>query len=144
MCKSHVKRNTEALIDEFRLLVADDRDGSLGRIGVTAAVALGDLERVGELITSRKPEQGTELEQIHRRYLQASAPEKGGTASLAYRLRLLFLDRSPLWHRLTRYRKWQGPHQEQLDGTNNACERAIALMMDWPGRKGPLLRVRSG
>jgi hypothetical protein len=30
-----------------------------------------------------------------------------------------------LWSRLTRYRKWRGPQQEQLDGTNHACERAI-------------------
>jgi hypothetical protein len=30
-----------------------------------------------------------------------------------------------LWSRLTRYRKWRGSNDEQLDGTNNACERAI-------------------
>jgi hypothetical protein len=28
---------------------------------------------------------------------------------------------------LTRYRTWKGPQGETLDGTNNACERAI----DW-------------
>lgn len=125
VCKSHVKRNTQALIDEFRPLVAADAAGSLLASGVTPAQALRDLDRLGELITSRKPEQGAELEQMHRRYLQASAPRKGTTASLAYRLRLLFLDRWNLWSRLTRYRKWKGPNQEQLDGTNNACERAI-------------------
>ena len=57
--------------------------------------------------------------------LSAAPPKKGTVASLAYRLRLLYLDRWNLWSRLTRYRKWRGPHQEQLDGTNNACERAI-------------------
>lgn len=35
------------------------------------------------------------------------------------------LDRWELWDRLTRYRTWQGPAKEQLDGTNNASERAI-------------------
>lgn len=35
VCKSHVKRNTEALIDEFRSLVAADQDSSLKAIGVT-------------------------------------------------------------------------------------------------------------
>lgn len=125
VCKSHVKRNTQALIDEFRPLVAADPDGSLMAIGVTPTQALGDLDRLGELIISRKPEQGAELEQMHRRYLLASPPRKGTTASLAYRLRLLFLDRWNLWSRLTRYRKWRGPNQEQLDGTNNGCERAI-------------------
>ena len=27
--------------------------------------------------------------------------------------------------RLTRYRRWQGPKGETVDGTNNGCERAI-------------------
>ncbi len=125
VCKSHVKRNTEALIDELRPLVAKDSDGSLTAIGVEPAQAVADLVRLGELIKSRQPEQGQELEQMHRRYLSAAPPKKGSTASLAYRLRLLYLDRWNLWSRLTRYRKWRGSNDEQLDGTNNACERAI-------------------
>ncbi len=52
-------------------------------------------------------------------------PQAGEHQSLAYRLRLLFLDRWNLWHRLTRYRHWKGPKDETLDGTNYACERAI-------------------
>ncbi len=125
VCKSHVKRNTEALIEDLRPLVAKDSDGSLQAIGVESAQALADLARLGELISSRQPEQGSELESMHRRYLAAAPPKKGSIASLAYRLRLLYLDRWNLWSRLTRYRKWCGPHEEQLDGTNNACERAI-------------------
>src|SRR3989442_15673553 len=62
---------------------------------------------------------------MHRRYLQAVPPQEGEHQSLAYRLRLLFLDRWNLWPRLTRYRKWKGPKGETLDGTNNAWERAI-------------------
>ena len=65
------------------------------------------------------------MEGLHRRYLLAAPPKKGAVASLVYRLRLLYLDRWTLWSRLTRYHKWRGPHDEQLDGTNNACERAI-------------------
>jgi len=125
VCKSHVKRNTEALIEELGPLVAKDSDGSLKAIGVEPAQAVADVVRLGELILSRQPEQGSQLEGMHRRYLQASPPKKGATASLAYRLRLLLLDRWNLWSRLTRYRKWRGPKDEQLDGTNNACERAI-------------------
>src|SRR6266571_3497949 len=62
---------------------------------------------------------------MHRRYLDASPPQPGEHQSLAYRLRLLFLDRLNLWHRLTRYRLWKGPKGEKLDGTNNDSERAI-------------------
>jgi hypothetical protein len=106
VCKSHVKRNTEDLIDELRPLVARDADGSLQASGVSSSQALLDLERLDELVKSRQPEQAAELEAMHRRYLQAAPPKKGGVASVAYRLRLLYLDRWNLWGRLTGYRKW--------------------------------------
>jgi hypothetical protein len=51
--------------------------------------------------------------------------------SLAYRLRLFSQDRWNLWPRLTRYRIWEGPDGDQLDGTNNACERARGAL--WAG-----------
>jgi len=125
VCKAHVLRNTEALIERYQPLVSQDADGSLKAIGVSPQQAAADLTRLGELVKSRQREQATELEAMHRRYLEACPPREGAHQSLAYRLRLLFLDRWNLWHRLTRYRKWKGPTGETLDGTNNASERAI-------------------
>ena len=125
VCKAHVLRNTETLIERYQPLVARDADGSLQAIGVSREQATADLTRLSELITSREREQATEVETMHRRYVQATPPQEGEHQSLAYRLRLLFLDRWNLWHRLTRYRKWKGSNGETLDGTNNACERAI-------------------
>ncbi len=125
VCKAHVLRNTETLIERYQPLVARDADGSLKAIGVSPQQAAADLTRLGELVKSRQREQATELETMHRRYLEAPPPQEGEHQSLAYRLRLLFLDRWNLWNRLTRYRKWKGPKGETLDGTNNACERAI-------------------
>jgi transposase-like protein len=125
VCKAHVLRNTETLIERYQPLVARDADGSLKAIGVSPEQAAADLTRLGELVKSRQREQAPELEALHRRYLQAAPPQAGEHQSLAYRLRLLYLDRWNLWHRLTRYRQWKGPKGETLDGTNNACERAI-------------------
>ena len=125
VCKAHVLRNTEVLIERYQPLVATDADGSLHAIGVSPEQAAADLTRLGELVKSRQKEQAPELEVLHRRYLDAAPPHEGEHQSLAYRLRLLFLDRWNLWHRLTRYRAWKGPTDETLDGTNNACERAI-------------------
>jgi transposase-like protein len=125
VCKAHVLRNTEALIEKYQPVVASDADGSLGAIGVSPEQAAADLRRLGELVKSRQREQATELEAMHRRYLPAVPPQEGEHQSLAYRLRLLFLDRWNLWHRLTRYRSWKGPKGETLDGTTNASERAI-------------------
>jgi len=92
---------------------------------VSSEQAAADLVRLGELVKSRQREQAPELEALHRRYLNAATPQEGTHQSLAYRLWLLFLDSWNLWHRLTRYRTWKAPKEETLDGTNNACERAI-------------------
>lgn len=125
VCKSHVKRNTETLIETLQPLAAQDADGSLAAIGVMPEQAVADLGRLGELIQSRRPEAQKELERLYGRYLRAASPGKGEQASVAYRLRLFFLDRWNLWSRLTCYRTWQGPQGEAIDGTNNASERAI-------------------
>jgi hypothetical protein len=125
VCKAHVLRNTDALIEKYQPFVATDADGSLQAIGVSPQPAASDLTRLGELVKSREREQAAELEALHRHYLQACPPREGEHQSLAYRLRLLFLDRWNLWHRLTHYRTWKGPKGETLDGTNTASERAI-------------------
>ena len=67
VCKSHVKRNTEELIEELCPQVATDADGSLLACGVTPAQAEADLRRLGQLIVSRQPKEVAELEQMHRR-----------------------------------------------------------------------------
>src|SRR5512136_2009034 len=92
---------------------------------MTPQQARQDLKRLGELIVSRQPQEEKELAQIHQRYLAATPPGPGAKATLAYRLRLLFLDRWSLWRRLTRYRTWRGPQGETVDGTNNGSQRAI-------------------
>jgi hypothetical protein len=125
VCKGHVKRNTESLIEDLQSAVETDADGSLAAIGVSPEQAQADLKRLGELIIKRRPEDEDELETMHYRYLLASSPGAGEKATAAYRLRLLFLDRWNLWPRLTKYRTWQGTNGEILDGTNNGCERAI-------------------
>lgn len=127
VCKSHVKRNTQDLISELEAKVTEDADGSLSACGVAPAQAQADLAHLGKLIGSRKPEEVAQVQEMQQRYTSARPPKKGEKASVAYRLRRLFADRAKLWSRLTSYRKWNEKHgpQQQLDGTNNACERAI-------------------
>jgi hypothetical protein len=101
VCKAHVLRNTEALNERYQPLMAPDADGWLQAIGVSPEQAAADLIRLGKLVKSREREQAAKLEAMHRRYLAAPPPQEGEHQSLAYRLRLLFLDRWNLWHRLT-------------------------------------------
>lgn len=127
VCKAHVVRNTEEWVTKIRPLLERDADGSLGRIGVTPEQAVADCEQLLGLLTRRLPTREAEerLEQIHLRYRQACAPRVGEPLSLAYRMRLFSLDRWNLWGRLTLYRRWRGEDGTRIDGTNNACERAL-------------------
>jgi transposase-like protein len=127
VCKTHVGRNTEAWVETITPTLTIDADGSLAAIGMRPEQALADGQELLRLMTERQPtpEASATLAAIHRRYLGAAPPPKGETMSLAYRLRLFSLDRWNLWPRLTRYRTWAGPDGETVDGTNNACERAI-------------------
>src|SRR5712691_10168525 len=50
ICKAHVLRNTEALIERYQPLAACDADGSLHAIGVSSEQAAADLRRLGELV----------------------------------------------------------------------------------------------
>jgi hypothetical protein len=127
VCTAHVQRNTEVWVEAMTPLLAGDADGSLAAIGVAPDQAVADCQDLLRVMAERQPtpEAAATLEAIHRRYLGAAKPATGETMSLAYRLRLFSLDRWNLWPRLTRYRNWAGPAGETLDGTNNACERAI-------------------
>jgi hypothetical protein len=126
VCKSHVGRNTDALVEELSGLIQAGNDHSLETIQVSAEHALADLAALKQLIHSRQPEDQPKLEQLYLRYAAARKPAKGRRFDLAYRMRNLFLDRWTLWPRLTFYRTWKDEDGNmKLDGTNNDCERSI-------------------
>ncbi len=79
VCKAHVVRNTETLIERYQPLVAKDADGSLKAIGVSPEQAAADVTRLGELVKSRQKEQAPELEALHRRYLERCATARRRT-----------------------------------------------------------------
>ena len=126
VCKSHVGRNTDALIEQLQAVLANGCNPSLEQIGVSVQQAWLDLQRLKELIHLRRPDAQGELESMYRRYQEAKPASRGKPASVAYRLRNLLLDRWNLWPRLTFYRGWKDAAGHPiLDGTNNATERAI-------------------
>jgi hypothetical protein len=126
VCKSHVGRNTDALVDEISAIIAAGQDHSLEAMGIAPAQALGDLAMLKMMIHSRRPEDQALLEAIYLRYANARKPGNGKKHDVAYRMRNLFMDRWNLWPRLTFYRTWKDEYGNlMLDGTNNHCERAI-------------------
>jgi hypothetical protein len=126
VCKSHVGRNTDALVAELSAIILSGQDHSLDAIHITPEQALGDLAALKEMIHSRHSADQSRLEEIYLRYANARKPAKGKKHDVAYRMRNLFMDRWNLWPRLTFYRNWKDKHgNEIIDGTNNHCERAI-------------------
>jgi transposase-like protein len=126
VCKSHVGRNTDALVAELSAMIETGQDHSLDVIHITSEQALNDLAALKEMIHSRRPEDQSRLEGIYLRYANARKPGKGKKHDVAYRMRNLFMDRWNLWPRLTFYRNWKDDYgNEMIDGTNNHCERAI-------------------
>jgi hypothetical protein len=126
VCKSHVGRNTDALVEELSAIIQSGQDHSLETIKIKPEQALEDLATLKEMIRTRRPEDQSQLEEIYLRYANAPKPGKGKKHNVAYRLRNLFMDRWNLWPRLCLYRTWKDEYgNEILDGTNNHCERAI-------------------
>ncbi len=129
VCKKHVLDNTETWHDAMASELACDADGSQAEIGVTPEQVRADNDELLRLMHERQPtpEANARLAEIHARYAQARSPQKlgQGKETLTYRMRLFSLDRWNLWQRLTLYRTWCGPHDQRLDGTNNATERVI-------------------
>lgn len=126
VCKSHVGRNTDALVDELSALIVSNQDHSLEVLGVSPEQALLDLSKLKEMIHTRIPEEQALLESMYLRYANARKPAKGKKHAVAYRMRNLFMDRWNLWPRLTFYRTWKDEYGHRIiDGTNNHCERSI-------------------
>jgi transposase-like protein len=126
VCKSHVGRNTDELVDELSALIGTGQEHSLEAIQVSSEQAGSDLALLKELIHSRRPEDQARLEEMYLRYANARKPGKGKKYDVAYRMRNLLMDRWNLWPRLTFYRSWKDEYgYEIIDGTNNHCERAI-------------------
>jgi hypothetical protein len=107
VCKSHVGRNSDALVDELSAILATNPEHSLETIGLTTDQALRDLGKLKEMIHSRIPDEQSLLEALYLRYAKARKPGKGKKQDLADRMRNLFMDRWNLWPRLTFYRTGQ-------------------------------------
>ena len=93
ICKSHVGRNTDTLVDELSALIVSNQDRSLEVIGVSPEQALLDLSKLKEMIHTRIPEEQSLLEAMYLRYANARKPAKGKKHDVAYRTRNLFMDR---------------------------------------------------
>lgn len=128
ICQQHVVPNTLQLISEIAEQLESLPAESNGPDNVSVTDALDDLATLEEIILGRAAGSGKELDKLQQRYQHAPLPQKGTKASPWCRLRLMTLDLSEDWPRLTltdRYRDSAG--KRLVPPTNNISEQQIGL-----------------
>lgn len=125
VCRRHVNQNVANLVAELGERALSSPDPLPPGVTRTVAEFLADLEYVQLLMALRPTDGAAQLERLLRLYQAAPPPAKGERASLWYRFRLALLRWWENWSRLTLDQRWNRTHEDRLDGTNNAAERAI-------------------
>lgn len=128
VCQQHVVPNSLTLLSEIAEQVESLPSQKPTPPGLSVGQAFDDLALLEEIILARAPGSQHYLDDLCQRYQNAPGPQKGEKASPWYRLRLMTLDLSEDWPRLTlteRYRTADG--RRFVPATNNVSERAIGL-----------------
>jgi transposase-like protein len=127
ICRAHVNRNVAKLVGDLatEALAMPSQSPVPRNVHSSLDQLLTDLEYVQLLIALRPLDGDQQLSDIHRRYQAAPPPAKGEKASIWYWFRFALLRWWNNWDRLTQDLHWNRNHESQLDGTNNAAERAI-------------------
>lgn len=125
LCRAHVNRNIHDLVASLGTQALQHPDRVPTGRPLSVPQLLDDLQQVEELIKGLPHDGQQQLDVLASRYQCAPPPQAGHKASMWYRMRMLSLDWSENWSRLTRFQSWRGPASETLDGTNNVTERII-------------------
>ncbi len=125
ICRAHVNRNVHGLIASLGTKALEYPDRVPRSRDVSVEQFLTDLQSLEEIIKGLPHDGQQQLDALAVRYQAVPPPQPKGKASMWYRLRLLTLDWSENWSRLSRFQSWRGAHQEKLDGTNNVTEQII-------------------
>jgi transposase-like protein len=120
ICRTHVKRNVDQRAERIRHrialtpLVPDGVDSDAERLEQ-------DVQALQDLIRQRPDDANQRLQTLYHRYQAAVPPPKANqTHSAWYLMRLLIVHLWDRWQRLTLDQR-----RDDLDGTNNSCERLI-------------------
>ncbi len=126
ICRAHVNRNVHDLVAQLGMKALEHPDKVPWELpGQTVDQFLEDVQDLEWIIKSVPHDGQAQLDHLAARYQMAPPPHQDHRASMWYRMRLLTLDWSENWKRLSLYLSWRGEHGEQLDGTNNVTEQII-------------------
>jgi transposase-like protein len=119
ICRSHVKRNVDELVESIQRQIKKKEALPQG-VDSSRATLVKDLESLQELIRERPEDATDRLEKLYHRYKAAPVPKKGQRHTAWYRTRMLITRLWERWPNLTLDQR-----RGDLDGTNNSSERVI-------------------
>jgi transposase-like protein len=119
ICRSHVKRNVDALAEELQEQVQAGEPMPEG-VDSSPERLVEDLAFVQDLVRARPADGEDLLEQLYDRYKAAPQPHVGQRHTVWFRMRMLITRLWDRWRRLTLDQR-----RGDLDGTNNSSERCI-------------------
>lgn len=119
ICRSHMKRNVDELAESLDKHLAHPEPVPAG-VELTPQQVRDDLAQLQRLVRERPADGETQLEQLYERYKGVPAPDSGKRHSVWYRMRMAVTRLWLRWRQLTLDQR-----RNDLDGTNNACERLI-------------------
>jgi len=119
ICRGHVQRN----VDEWAQSVTEQLKKNEPRPkGVDSSVERlqKDIQAIQQMVRERPPDAPDRLADMYYRYMAAPMPKKGQRHTVWYRMRMRVTRLWENWTRLTLDQR-----RDDLDGTNNSCERLI-------------------
>jgi transposase-like protein len=119
ICRSHVKRNVDDSADSLNQHLARAEPLPAG-VELTPEQVQADLAEMQRLVRERPPDGEEQLHEMYDRYKDVPKPENGRRHSVWYRMRMAVTRLWLHWRNLTLDQR-----RDDLDGTNNACERLI-------------------
>jgi transposase-like protein len=119
ICRSHVKRNVDDIAASLNKHLAHPERLPNG-VTLTPEQVQDDLAALQRLVRERPADGEEQLAAMYERYKDVPVPESGKRHSVWYRMRMAVTRLWLRWRNLTLDQR-----RDDLDGTNNACERLI-------------------
>jgi transposase-like protein len=119
ICRSHMKRNVDDIAESLNKHLAHPEPLPTG-VQLTPAQVQDDLDEMQRLVRERPANGEDQLAAMYDRYKDVPVPENGKRHTVWYRMRMAVTRLWLRWGHLTLDQR-----RDDLDGTNNACERLI-------------------
>jgi transposase-like protein len=119
ICRGHVRRNVDGWAQSMIEQLKQNEPLPQG-VDSSPERLQEDIQAIQQMVRERPPDALNSLAILYYRYVAAPVPKKGEHHTVWYRMRMRVTRLWENWDRLTLDQR-----RDDLDGTNNSCERLI-------------------